>query len=62
MKKAHAMWVDLEDLETLQHVLKAFPGDGTYRTKRAVELLKTVELTLFALSHCDSPKKTTREF
>ncbi len=62
MKKVFAMFFDLEDLETLEHVLKRFPGDGTHWTRKAAELQRTVELKLFALSHCDSPKKTTREF
>ena len=62
MKKEFAMFFDLEDLKTLEHVLEEFPRDGTHWTRRAVELLQTVELKLLALSHCDSLKKNTREF
>lgn len=62
MKKEFAMFFDLEDLKTLEHVLERFPGDGTHWTRKAAELLQTVELKLLALSHCDSPKKTAREF
>lgn len=62
MKKEFVMFFDLEDLKTLEHVLKRFPGDGTHWTHKAAELQRTVELKLFSLSHCDSPKKTTREF
>lgn len=62
MKKEFAMFFDLEDLKTLEHVLKRFPGDGTHWTHKAAELQRTVELKLLSLSHCDSPKKNTRVF
>lgn len=62
MKTTCTMVFDKLELSTLRHALKAWAGDGTFRTAKAANLLKRVEQELKKIALCDSPKKNTREF
>lgn len=62
MKTTCIMIFDKLELSALRRALKAWPGDGTFRTAKATDLLKRVEQELKKITLCDSPKKNTREF